>query len=153
AGYIQKLFSFEEVTRYADVKIHTSLKDAENTLKVFLMENNMAWTIFTAKEKSFAGIILVLGINQRHKFGSFASAVLPEFMSKGIISKAHKMVADYCFTKTDLHRLESQIYENHIAAEKMLIKSGMRFEGILRENFFIAGKFENSRVYSVLKGE
>jgi ribosomal-protein-alanine N-acetyltransferase len=75
------------------------------------------------------------------------------FKRKGIMSEALKAVIDHGFHKMNLHRIEALVGSENIASLKLMKKYNFIKEGVLRQHFFIAGKFENSVVFSKLKSD
>lgn len=72
---------------------------------------------------------------------------------KGYMSEVLYYVLDYGFCKLNLHRVEALVGAENIASRKLLQKFDFKYEGIMREDYKINGKNEDSYCYSLLKQE
>ncbi|MFH2143446.1 MAG: GNAT family N-acetyltransferase [Bacteroidota bacterium] len=157
AGTVFRIFSDPETIKFVNTGQHESLDDSKKLIKYYLdqSENKQGfmWSIDFKEQRKMIGIIGLLHINHDHAYCSFGSLLLREFWNQSYNTEAHIALINFAFTKTKLNRIESQFFENHKAVERMLIKSGMKNEGILRENFLLHGKFVNSKLYSIIKSD
>lgn len=157
AAFIKELFSSPEVIRYTDIPAHKSIDQSIALIQHFQnqYENNTGamWTVRTKNMTEKAGIIGLLYYNESHHYASFASCLLQKFWNQGIMTRAHLAVMNIAFNETRINRIESQFFAEHTAVEKMLKKSGMQFEGVLKENFLIEGEFCDSKLYAITKSE
>jgi ribosomal-protein-alanine N-acetyltransferase len=71
----------------------------------------------------------------------------------GYMGEALKHVLTYGFTQLNLHRVEALIAEENIASRKLVEKFKFTMEGIMREDYCVNGKNEDSLCYSLLKHE
>jgi len=146
-----------EIVKWAGCRI---LKDKSETIghindyeARYKLGTQIAWGIELKETSKMIGFIALSYIDKTHDFAYLGSSLLTEFAGQGITTEANKAVINFAFTKTFLNRIESQFYENHIAMEKVNLKSGMIQEGLSRENFMIDGKYKNSKVYSIIKSD
>lgn len=72
---------------------------------------------------------------------------------KGFMSEAFPEVLKYGFTEMNLHRVEALVAEWNEPSIKLLLKNGFVKEGIVREDYVVDGKNEDSVCYSLLKHE
>lgn len=75
------------------------------------------------------------------------------FKQKGLMKEALKKVLDYGFNELHLHRVEALIDEENQPSLKLLNHYKFVKEGIMREDYCINGKNEDSSCYSLLKWE
>ena len=76
-----------------------------------------------------------------------------EFKQKGFMREALEFVINYGFTEMNLHRIEAMVSPANIPSLKLLQRFGFSEEGLLREHYLINGKYEDSKVYSLLQKE
>lgn len=55
------------------------------------------------------------------------------------------------FESFDLHRIWARPFEHNKASQRVLLKAGFYYEGLLRESIFKEGVFLNSTVYALIK--
>ncbi|GAA0773821.1 hypothetical protein GCM10008908_22630 [Clostridium subterminale] len=72
----------------------------------------------------------------------------------GIITEALKAVINYLFSEVGFNRIVATHDTNNIASGKVMIKSGMKYEGTLRQSEWRDNKgFYDLAVYAILKDE
>lgn len=64
-----------------------------------------------------------------------------------------KEVIEYLFSYTDVNRIQARHWVNNPASGMVMQKSGMKFEGIIREEVFHKNEFKDIAYYSILKKE
>ncbi|MDP3929130.1 MAG: GNAT family protein [Bacteroidota bacterium] len=72
---------------------------------------------------------------------------------KGYMGEALQHVLNHGFNALHLHRVEALIAEENIASKKLVEKYKFTREGIMREDYCINGKNEDSVCFSLLKPE
>jgi len=72
---------------------------------------------------------------------------------RGLMSEALKPVLRHAFDGLRLHRIEADIDPDNTASARLLEGLGFRSEGRLRERWFIAGRFSDSRIYGLLASD
>jgi RimJ/RimL family protein N-acetyltransferase len=71
----------------------------------------------------------------------------------GYTTEAVRLVADYLFRVNTVHRLEVLMAPENIASVRIAQKCGFREEGTLREAFFINGRYQDVKIFSLLRPE
>lgn len=59
----------------------------------------------------------------------------------------------YCFDQQGYRKLVATVTAGNIASRKALIQAGFEQEGTLRQNFFLAGKWQDDWLFGLLKEE
>lgn len=72
---------------------------------------------------------------------------------KGLMSEALATVLPYGFYNLGLHRIEALTASYNTASLKLLDNFGFTKEGIMREDYLLDGKYEDSQCYSLLRRE
>lgn len=72
------------------------------------------------------------------------------YWNKGIMSAAVKKVCEYGFKEFGIHRIQAHTSSNNPSSEKVLLKSGFQYEGLLRGNKKKDGQFIDSKIFSLL---
>lgn len=79
--------------------------------------------------------------------------VARELWGKGIATEAARAVLGYGFDTVGLNRVDAYCREGNAASQRVLEKVGMRYEGMLRQLWFLKGAYRNMRFYSALAAE
>ena len=69
------------------------------------------------------------------------------------MTEAVSSIIDYGFTKLKLHRIEALVGSNNIPSLKIIEKNRFIKEGLLRQHYYIADKYEDSVLFSKLYNE
>ena len=85
------------------------------------------------------------------KKGSIGYWIAEEFQGKGIMTDCVRALVAYGFQTLGLHRIRIQCRVNNKKSAAIPERLGFTFEGIGREDEFVGGHFEDSRVYGILK--
>ncbi|WP_152364545.1 GNAT family N-acetyltransferase [Microlunatus speluncae] len=67
---------------------------------------------------------------------------------RGIGTRAHRLLVDYLFAQTLVHRIEAYTETDNIAERRALEKSGFTLEGTLRDAGFRDGQWRDGVLYS-----
>ena len=77
----------------------------------------------------------------------------PNARGKGIMSEAVALLRDYLFETTLLNRLEIHMQPANVASEKVAIKCGFQYEGTAKGAAFSRGRFQDIKMYALLRQE
>lgn len=70
---------------------------------------------------------------------------------KGFMKEALPYVLDFGFNEMKLQRVEALIGPDNLPSLKLVHSMGFVQEGVLREHYFVNGRFEDSVIFSLLK--
>lgn len=76
-----------------------------------------------------------------------------KFVGKGIVTKSSRVLIDYAFTILKFNRIEITCEENNRKSKAIPERLGFKKEGITRDGEILYGRYVNSLVYSLLRGE
>lgn len=76
-----------------------------------------------------------------------------EHRGKGYTTEALRVVLEWLFTQTAVHRAEADITCTNIASCRVVEKLGFRREGVWRKNWFWNGAWHDSVQYALLRDE
>lgn len=118
---------------------------------------NRSFKLFLIIDKVSNAIIGRCGIhnwNVGHKRAEIGYVMEDEnYKRKGLMTETLAAVIEYGFTKLNLNRIEALVGKENIASLRLMEKFKFVKEGELREHYYIAGKHENSLVFSKLNSE
>ncbi len=80
-------------------------------------------------------------------------SLTPESRGKGYGGEALRLVAQYLFENTDVHRVEGSCDVENFASQRALSKAGFSYEGLARGSQFRAGAYHDLVLFGVLRGE
>jgi ribosomal-protein-alanine N-acetyltransferase len=155
-------FIFENFSREEIKKILAHRTDEDYQIEEYKYKNgyasyNRAFILFLLTEKTTNSIIGRCGLhnwNKEHHRAEIGYNISDEnFKRKGLMKEAVSSIIDYGFNELNLHRIEALVGSNNIPSLKIIESHHFTKEGLLRQHYFVANKFEDSVVYSILYNE
>ncbi len=77
----------------------------------------------------------------------------PAFWGKGIMTEALSAIIQYGLDHMSLHRIEVLISHHNKRSQKLVRELGFKREGVLRDHYFVEGRFSDDVIFSLLKEE
>jgi ribosomal-protein-alanine N-acetyltransferase len=115
---------------------------------------NRSFILFLLAEKTSNMIFGRCGLhnwNQEHKRAEIGYNISDEnFKGKGLMNEAVSAIIDYGFNELKLHRIEALIGINNIPSLKIIENHHFIKEGLLRQHYYVANKYEDSFIFSLL---
>ncbi|NOT52354.1 MAG: GNAT family N-acetyltransferase [Chitinophagaceae bacterium] len=97
------------------------------------------------------GTICYWNITKESYRSEIGYALIPAWWRKGIMKEAITKVLEYGFNTMGLHSVEARLSPANAGSSAVLESTGFVKEGYFKEDFFYAGKFEDTLVYSRLQ--
>jgi ribosomal-protein-alanine N-acetyltransferase len=146
-----------EVAKYVTWEAHKSIEDAKGFISWILgrYKNDEAgeWGIELKETGRIIGAMGFVGLDLQNSCGTIGYALSKEYWGKGIMTEAVTRLLSFGFNDMELNRIEAFHAVENEASGKVMQKSGMQFEGILRQKMFAKGKFWDVKQYSIVKGD
>jgi ribosomal-protein-alanine N-acetyltransferase len=158
AADIFEYASDPQVARYTTWEAHTSLDDAVQFVEliqaVYVNESpsNWTWGLELKDTGKLIGTIAVWGWPQ-HARAEVGYAIGRPYWGRGLVTEAVREVLKLGFDALGLNRIEARCVPENIGSARVMEKVGMTYEGLLREQMFIKGTFDDMRIYSILRRE
>lgn len=76
-----------------------------------------------------------------------------ENYGRGYMSEALSLFVDYLFKVKLINRLEIRILPSNFASEKVALKCGFLFEGLIRKAFFHHGQYHDLKQFALLRDD
>lgn len=156
----QNLFEYAsnpEIPKYLSWEAHKSIDDSLRYLKLMLQRYENAevseWGIIFKENNKFIGTAGFLGWITSSNRAEIAFALSQEYWNRGIMTEVIKEIITFGFEKMELNRIEARCFTENIASERVMIKSGMSFEGVLREQMLAKSRYNDLKLYSILRKE
>lgn len=89
----------------------------------------------------------------KHRTAVVTCVLQQSHQRKGIITAALSYMHQYLFSACNVYRIEAQVYEANMASVALFRSLGYTQEGLLRSNFVIQGKSQDSYIFSLLASD
>lgn len=143
-----------EVTKYLSWYPHTSeyesLEHIQKMISGYENGEPSGYGIELKWEKKIIGSIGISTLSYDHKKAEIGFVISSKYWGMGFAAEAIVKFIDIGFSKLNLNRIEAHCDVENINSTKVLLKSGMKYEGTIREGIFMKEKFITMNLYSVL---
>lgn len=99
------------------------------------------------------GTIGFMWINTDHKSAEIGYSLSRAYWNQGIMTEALREVLRFGFEELMLNRIEAQHETDNPASGRVMMKAGMRKEGILRQRLINKGKKVDVALYAILQND
>jgi RimJ/RimL family protein N-acetyltransferase len=86
-------------------------------------------------------------------FWNIGIDLLPEARGRGYGTTAQRLLVEYLFAHTPVHRIEADTESDNVAEQRALTKAGFTREGVLRGAGFRGGSYRDLVLFSILRDE
>ena len=128
-------------------------KDAEDFIGFMLRADPTRTFAFaiTVGDKVVGSIAVERGQNVHRLTGELGYYVAEPYWNQGIGADAVRQIVEYVFADSDLVRIYAEPFAYNTGSCRILEKNGFEFEGVLRKNAIKNGKFQDMRLYAIIK--
>lgn len=132
-------------------------KEVRELLDKYIMsypqESYYRWAIIEKSTLICIGQIAFFLVDSKNHFGEIEYCIGSQFQRKGYASEAVKAILRYGFEKINFHKIQVCHKENNIASQGVIRKAGFKYEGTLRDYFYMNNEYISRLYYSLLKSE
>lgn len=145
--------SSEIVSRYLTWAPHSSIEITEEYLIFEETNRQEGWGIVLKETNQLIGTITVVEDKENIKTKVIGYALGEKFWNQGYMSEALTRVINFLFETTDVNRIEAEHDVNNPSSGRVMEKSGMIFEGVLRNAGLNNQGIVDVAIYSILRSD
>lgn len=158
AAAIFSYASIPEVSAFTTWNEHKTIEDTLGFLNGFVFENYKAGLpdalgIELAMTGDFVGSVGCNWVSKAHGCMEIGFVIHPAHSGKGYATKACRRMLQHCFENFAVHRIQGRCHPDNGASVKVMERSGMTFEGRLRQVHRQGDELWDLLLFSVLKDE
>lgn len=154
AGAILSLLGKPEVLRYDTFERFTSLQQADELIawfsQAYLQKKAIFWGLTLHGRTELIGFckceIEVPGVRADLGFD-----LQPEYWNQGVMSEALSAIVAFAFARLDVNRIEAAAATANKASIRVLEKTGLTQEGILRQRSWLDGVCHDMAMLAILR--
>jgi RimJ/RimL family protein N-acetyltransferase len=111
--------------------------------------------IFAITKKENEELIGAIGLNVDvgTKIGELGYWIGVPFWNKGYCTEAVKALLKFGFNELKLHKIHAHHFINNTSSGRVLLKSGMKLEGVLKQHIMKDDNYIDIKTYGILKSE
>ncbi len=145
------------VTKYLTWPTHSGVDVTESVLnewiKSYENDNFYQWAIALKGSDEPVGSISIVGIKENVNSVDIGYCIGAKWWNKGITSEALSALLSFAFNEMKVNRVEARHDSNNPNSGKVMIKCGLKYEGILRQSDYNNQGIIDAVYYSILASE
>lgn len=146
----------DHVTRFLRWDAHKTIEETKKMIRQWIdnyqYESTYYWGMYL-KTDEMIGSIGVTITSEYDYTGALGYKVGSRWWSQGYSSEAARAVIDYMFRNTDIERIDAFSSVENPASGKVMEKSGMRYEGLLRHYYKTRDGFHDCTLYGIIRSD
>ena len=156
---IHRLHSVPEVDEFNTLGIPESIEVTREVMRPAIEAENetprgkYAWKIVLRETGEFIGLAGMSLSCDRFRLGEMYYKLYPDFWGRGYATEVCKTLIRAGFDKFNLHRVEAGVATENIRSVRVLEKSGMTREGLLRKILPIRGTWVDNYHYAIVEDD
>lgn len=148
--------SDDKVTRFLRWDAHKLIDDTKNMIQQWVnnyqYDSTYYWGIYLKDGKMIGSIGITITSEYDFK-GELGYKIGSRWWSQGYSSEAARAVIDYMFRNTDIERIDAYSSVENPASGKVMEKTGMHYEGLLRNYYRTRDGFHDCTLYGIVRNE
>ena len=109
------------------------------------------WAVTLKENGKMIGTCGFTSFSERHAVCEIGYVINPAFQGRGYATEAAFCVMSFAFTALDIERVEARHMEGNYVSAAVMMKLGMKREGVLRNAVKKRGVSKNVTLYSILR--
>jgi ribosomal-protein-alanine N-acetyltransferase len=143
------------VSKYTYWTAHRSIADSQDFLtsvaEQYERDRLINWGIVLRSEEKLIGTCGFVHWHPAHARAEIGYVLARDYWGNGYMTEAVRATIAFGFHVMMLNRIEALCMKENLASARVMEKSGMQFEGILREYAFVKGAYLDLKLYAILK--
>jgi len=157
-GMYDNWASDKEVAKYVSFNLHKDYNETKQILQKWIDEydnGSYNWVVELKDTHIIIGNISVIKINQKHNNCEIGYVYGSKFWKNGYATESLKKVIDFLLNECDFHLVEAKYLASNMASGRVMEKSGMKKDGILRQRRIskINNGYDDLVIYSITKSD
>jgi len=111
------------------------------------------WAIIEKHTNICMGQIAIFLVDNMNHFCEIEYGLGSKFHRKGYATEAVRTILDFAFNKVNFHKVQVCHKEGNVASQGVIQKNNFKYEGTLRDYFYMNGKYVSRYYYSILRDE
>lgn len=148
--FLHEMFNNADIVDYWFMEPYTTKYKMEQDFEKYAeSESDRPFIVENGETK--VGLVSLYGINKRHRNAEFAIMIHPNEQGKGYAKLATKLIIDYGFLKSNLHKIYLVVAASNEKAVHSYEKFGFKHEGTFKDEYFINGKYEDAHYMGIFQ--
>ncbi len=146
-----------EICKYVTWNAHESVEDSMAYLNLveerYKNGEYFDWGVTLKETGKLVGTCGFVNTNKTDSKGEIGYVLSRTYWGKGLMTEAVRRVCSHGFEFMELNRIEARVFPENTRSQDVLKKIGFCYEGTLRQQQLIKGKYQDLMMFSMLKNE
>ena len=151
------IFSDPAVLRYLNDEPTDTLEKAIGLIDwlsgSFSKQDGLNWAITLPRDDKLIGTCGAYHWHRSDRHIDIGYHVAQAHWGKGYATEAARAIIGWCFDNLDVHRIQADCTDGHIASERVMLKCGFSLEGVWRESCWEHERFVDIKQFGLLRRE
>jgi len=113
--------------------------------------NSFIWGIELKDKSKLIGVLRIYDFSNKDKRSEISYILNSDFQGKGYMTESILTLFDYYFNTLGFNRIQAKCPTLNSSSEKIMKRTGMTQEGILRDFSFIRGRYHDILLYAITR--
>lgn len=119
----------------------------------FSEQDGLNWAITLPRDDKLIGTCGAYHWHRSDRHIDIGYHIAQAHWGKGYATEAARAIIGWCFDNLDVHRIQADCTDGHIASERVMLKCGFRLEGVWRESCWEHERFVDIKQFGLLRRE
>ena len=143
----------EETAHWLTRSLPVSLIEHQRWYESLVQRNDaVVFSVLDNAQGAYLGNVWLWGVQSVHRSAELRILLGPDAKGKGYGSDAVRGLLRFAFEDFNLNKVYLYVLAHNVAAVRTFEKGGFVSEGTLRQEFFVAGKYEDALRMAVYRG-
>jgi ribosomal-protein-alanine N-acetyltransferase len=116
-------------------------------------QRHAGWTVVLKENGHVVGYVSYHNRQPWHRRLQIAYVLVPSYWQRGLMTEALRAFLTHCFDGLGTHRVEATIEPGNMHSILLMERLGFQREGLLRDQFFVNGKYRNVLMFALLEDD
>ncbi len=146
-------YTSDEKTTHFLYDQHEDLDQTKRMIANYFLKEPIGKYAMVLKENNKMIGAMEFRVHEWNKSGELGYTMNSKYWGNGYATEAGKLILGLAFNVLELERVFAGCDTRNVASGKVLIRLGMKLEGIHRRDQMVKGQLVDSEYYSILKEE
>lgn len=136
---------------------HSSLSDSvmyvKSVLRKYANGDCAEWGLELKESGRVIGTCGFVNLDTEHRRAEIGYALGQPYWGRGLATEAARATVSFGFRQLNLNRIEARCATLNTPSELVMARIGMRYEGTLRQQLFVKGRFADMKLYAILRAD
>ncbi|AHV98806.1 GNAT family N-acetyltransferase [Paenibacillus sabinae] len=146
-----------EVSRYTVWDVHKSIEDTKAfidfVINRYATQKVGPWGIELKESGRIIGSCSFVSWDNNNRRAELGYVLSNQYWNQGIMTEVIRRIIEFGFKDLELIRIEARCLPSNLGSSKVMEKTGMKYEGILRRHIWAKNEFQDLAMYSIIRDD